>query len=217
VAPTTRRAGTQQVKQPDVIYDQSLDQNPGVEELLQSLKTQAHIYVATGLSDFPLHYEKAMQYYKAQQCWNRFWCREEVNSELATYRAAPASARQRIREEIGAPPDPADSDPTDENNELITERWHAFWVNRSDALRQYLEALKKIEAESVTGDIEKEKVHLMRRKSAARRKLNASYGCPTEPWNAVDPMLLWNLPNIPAAQISMLARITGPAVAPVAA
>jgi 3-oxoacyl-(acyl-carrier-protein) synthase len=49
------------------------------------------------------------------------------------------------------------------------------------------------------------------------RKLNAKYGCPTEPWNAVDPNLLWNIPNIPAAQISMLGRITGPAVAPVAA
>jgi len=47
--------------------------------------------------------------------------------------------------------------------------------------------------------------------------LNQEYGCPTEPWNAVDPKLLWNIPNIAAAQISMLGRITGPAIAPVAA
>jgi 3-oxoacyl-(acyl-carrier-protein) synthase len=33
----------------------------------------------------------------------------------------------------------------------------------------------------------------------------------------VDPSLLWNIPNIPAAQISMLGHITGPAMAPVAA
>ncbi len=52
---------------------------------------------------------------------------------------------------------------------------------------------------------------------AARRDLNEEYGCPTAPWNAVDPKLLWNIPNIPAAQISMLGKITGAAFAPVAA
>jgi len=199
-------------------FIQALEQNPGIEELLQSLQTQAHIYVATGLGDFPLHYEKAMQYNKAQQRWNRFWCRDEYHRELAAYRATTSPAgKTDLREEIGAPPDPDDFDPLEETYEDITESWYAFWVNRSEGLRQYLDELKQIEAESITGDIEKEKVHLMRRKSSARRKLNDKYGCPTEPWNAVDPMLLWNLPNIPAAQISMLARITGPAFAPVAA
>jgi 3-oxoacyl-[acyl-carrier-protein] synthase II len=199
-------------------FIQALEQNPGIEELLQSLKTQAHIYVATGLGDFPLHYEKAMQYNKAQQRWNRFWCRDEYHRELAAYRVTTSpAAKTDLREKIGAPPDPDAFDPLEENYEDITESWYAFWVNRSDGLREYLDELKQIEAESITGNIEKEKVHLMRRKSSAKRKLNDKYGCPTEPWNAVDPMLLWNLPNIPAAQISMLARITGPAVAPVAA
>ncbi len=199
-------------------FIQALEQNPAIERLLQGLKTQAHIYVATGLGDFPLHYEKAMIYNKAQQRWNRFWCREAYHSELAAYRAMTSpAAKTDLRAELGAPPDPEGFDPLDENYEDTTESWYAFWVNRSGGLRQYLGELKQIEAESITGDIEKEKVHLIRRKSGARRKLNDKYGCPTEPWNAVDPMLLWNLPNIPAAQISMLARITGPAVAPVAA
>ena len=199
-------------------FIQALEQNPAIEGLLQSLQTQAHIYVATGLGDFPLHYEKAMIYNKAQQRWNRFWCRDAYNRELAAYRALTSpAAKTDLRTELGAPPDPEDFDPQDENYEDITENWYAFWINRSDGLRLYLDELKQIEAESITGDIEKEKVHLMRRKSAARRKLNDKYACPTEPWNAVDPMLLWNLPNIPAAQISILARITGPAVAPVAA
>jgi 3-oxoacyl-[acyl-carrier-protein] synthase II len=199
-------------------FIQALEQNPAIERVLQGLKTQAHIYVATGLGDFPLHYEKAMKYNKAQQRWNRFWCREACHSELAAYRAMTSpAAKTDLRAEFGAPPDPEDFDPLDENHEDIAETWYAFWVNQSGGLRQYLDELKQIEAESITGDIEKEKVHLMRRKSAAKRKLNDKYGCPTEPWNAVDPMLLWNLPNIPAAQISMLARITGPAVAPVAA
>ena len=198
-------------------FIQALNQNPGIENLLESLKTQAHIYVATGLSDFPMHYEKALRYYKAQQRWNRFWCRTDCHSELAAYKAAAVDEKKRILKDIGAPPDPQDVDPLDENHEDIAENWYAFWVHRSDGLQQYLDELRQIEAESVLGDIEKGKVQLIRRKSTAIRKLDARYGCPVEPWNAVDPMLLWNLPNIPAAQISMLARITGPAFAPVAA
>ena len=198
-------------------FIQALDQNPGIEELLESLKTQAHVYVATGLGDFPMHYEKALAYYKAQKRWNRFWCREEHHSELAAYRAAQEPERSRMLKDVGAPPDPKDIDSSDESYEDATESWLAFWVNRSDGLRNYLDELKGIEAEGIGSDIEAGKFHLIRRKSAAVRKLNAKYGCPTEPWNAVDPNLLWNIPNIPAAQISMLGRITGPAVAPVAA
>jgi 3-oxoacyl-(acyl-carrier-protein) synthase len=198
-------------------YIQALNQNPGIEKLLQHLRTGAHIYVATGLSDFPMHFDKALLYYKAQQRWNRFWCREGRHQELAAYRAATASERKDIRADLGAPPDPEDADPMDEYYEDITDKWYAFWVMRSERLKNYLIELKEIEAESITGDIEKGKMHLLRRKSSAKRKLNAKYGCPTEPWNAVDPKLLWNLPNIPAAQISMLTGITGPAFAPVAA
>jgi 3-oxoacyl-(acyl-carrier-protein) synthase len=198
-------------------FIQALNQNPGIEELLESLDTQSHVYVATGLGDFPMHYEKALAYYKAQKRWNRFWCREEHHSELAAYGAAQGPDKKRMLKDFGAPPDPKDADSLDENYEDVTEGWFAFWVNRSDGLRSYLNELQKIEAEGIGGDIEAGKFHLIRRKSAAVRKLNAKYGCPTEPWNAVDPNLLWNIPNIPAAQISMLGRITGPAVAPVAA
>src|SRR5439155_1462948 len=49
------------------------------------------------------------------------------------------------------------------------------------------------------------------------RALNKKWGCPEEPWASVSPNLLWNISNIPAAQISMLGKITGPAFAPIAA
>jgi 3-oxoacyl-(acyl-carrier-protein) synthase len=198
-------------------FIQALNQNPGVEELLKSLGTQTHIYVGTGLSDFPLHYEKAQRYYKAQKRWNRFWCREEHHSELAAYQLASPEQKHQILDDFAAPPDPQTIEQTNEDYEDVSDNWYAFWVNRSDGLKKYLEKLKQIEAESILGDIETGKVHLIRRKAATLRKLNAKYGCPTEPWNAVDPQLLWNLPNIPAAQISMLGGILGPAIAPVAA
>jgi 3-oxoacyl-(acyl-carrier-protein) synthase len=199
------------------VYIQALKQNPDIEELLIRLGTKSHIYVATGLGDFPLHYEKALMYHKAQNRWNCFWCQDRYHSELAVYRAAPERDRQTIICEVGAPPDPEDTDPRDADYEDILENWYAFWINRSDGLRSYLQERQQIEGENIMGDVETGKVHVIRRKTNAMRKLNARYGCPIEPWNAVDPKLLWNLPNIPAAQISMLGRITGPAFAPVAA
>ena len=198
-------------------FVQALDQNPGVEDLLKSLGTRAHVYVGTGLGDFPMHYEKVLQYYKAQKRWNRFWCRDAFHSELAAYRRAAPGKKASIRAHAGAPADPGETDPADDGCEDVREGWYTFWIDRSDGLKRYLAEYRDIEKESVSGDIERGKVHLIRRKKTAIRRLNNRYGCPTEPWNAVDPNLLWNIPNIPAAQISMLGKITGAAFAPVAA
>jgi 3-oxoacyl-[acyl-carrier-protein] synthase II len=198
-------------------FIQALGQNPGIESVLQELETKAHIYVGTGLGDFPLQYDKVLVYYKAQKRWNRFWCRKIHHPELAAYQEAPAAGKQDILESLGAPQDPGSMDPEMVEIGDATEAWYAFWMNRSQGLQQYLKDLTEIEKESITGDINKEKMHVMRRKSNARRKLNERYGCPTEPWSAVDPMLLWNIPNIPAAQISMIGKITGATFAPVAA
>jgi 3-oxoacyl-(acyl-carrier-protein) synthase len=198
-------------------FIQSLEQNPGMEKLLQDLGSEAHIYVGTGIGDFPLQYQLILRYHHAQKIWNRFWCRDEHNEELTKYKALDEDERVDLLERLGAPTDPATIDQNTDEWALIEEEWSAFWVSRSDGLRQYLERLKEVEGESISGDIENGKGALIRRKMSSRRKLNAEYGCPTEPWNAADPNLLWNIPNIPAAQISLLGRIPGPAVAPVAA
>ena len=198
-------------------FIQALGQNPGLEPLLKDLGPQAHIYVGTALGDFPLQFDHAIRYHRAQRRWNRFWCRDEHHSELRDYRMADDRRKLELRERVGAPPDPADVDPRSEDHEELSERWDRFWVDRSDGLRRYLDKHIEIEAEGITGDIENGKKHVIRHKMATRRKLNDQYGCPTEPWNAVDPNLLWNIPNIPAAQISMLAHITGPTIAPIAA
>ena len=198
-------------------FIQSLNQNPGVEKLLQDLGTQAHVYVGTGLGDFPLQYDRVLVYYKAQKRWNLFWCQEDNNTELTAYHQASPNEKHGIRNQLQSPPDPAEMDSGDENYEDAQEAWYAFWIQRSDRLKRYLTELSTIEAEGLKGDIDTAKMHMIRRKTGARRKLNAKYGCPIEPWNAVDPTLLWNIPNIPAAQISMIGKITGATFAPVAA
>ncbi|MHB8766413.1 MAG: beta-ketoacyl synthase N-terminal-like domain-containing protein, partial [Deferrisomatales bacterium] len=158
----------------------------------------------------------SIRYHRAQVRWNRFWCQDRHHPELAAYRAAGDDRRAELRAAAGAPPDP-DGIPDPDDREDAAETWHAFWVERSEGLRAYLEESRAVEGEGIAGDIDAGKGHLIRRKMASRRAISKRYGCPAEPWDSVDPNLLWNIPNIPAAQISMLAGITGPALAPVAA
>lgn len=198
-------------------FIQSLGQNRGLEDELHGLGTQAHVYVATGLGDFPLQYDVSLRYYRAQRRWNRFWCRDDHHPELAAYRRAASPEQETLRQAVDAPADPAELDPEDEAYDEAEEAWYAFWVGRSEGLRAYLDELRQVEGEPLAGDIDAGKGHLIRRKQSGRARINRTYGCPAEPWDSVDPKLLWNIPNIPAAQISILGRLTGPALAPVAA
>lgn len=198
-------------------FIQALGQNPGLEEELQRLDQETHIYVGTGLGDYPLQFEISLGYDRAQRAWNRFWCQPSHNPELEAYRSAGDAEKEEMRRQMSVPTDPADVGPEDPDYDRFADDWLAFWAGRSKGLGEYLEELKLIEAEGINGDIESEKAHLIRRKASSRKKLNAKYGCPLEPWNGVDARILWNIPNIPAAQISMLGRITGPCVAPIAA
>src|SRR5690606_13138977 len=60
-------------------------------------------------------------------------------------------------------------------------------------------------------------IKMMRDKSRQTAALEAQSGAPLPPWKAVSANMSWNLHNTPAAQISMLGRITGLSFAPVGA
>lgn len=198
-------------------FIQALEQNPDIEKLLQELKSQAHVYVGTGVGDLTTQLEISRGYLRAQRRWNRFWCQEERNSRLAAYRNAVPERKRRLAQELGLPEDPRDHDPGDEDLDEIEDAWFAAWVNHSDGLNRYLAEARQIEAISVEGDVESSKRNVIRHKLAARKKLNKRYACPPEPWTAVPAKLIWNVPNVAAAQISMVGRITGPCLAPSAA
>ena len=198
-------------------FIQSLGQNPGIEEVLRDLGSEAHVYVATGLGDLSTIYGQSVHYHYAQRHWDRFWCREQHNPELAAYRALPPAGREARRGELGAPRDPTDLAPEDPALDEALDEWLHFWTFRSSGLQAYLAEAREIEAEGVGADVEASKGNVIRRKVSARRKLNQRYGCPPEPWTSVDASLLWNIANIAASQISILGGITGPAFAPVGA
>jgi len=198
-------------------FIQALEQNQGMESLLRELGDRAHVYVGTGLGEMPVQYEITLAHYRAQRLWDRFWCQAEFHPLLAGYEGLSEEEKGAVRERYGAPVDPAGLDWRQAGEDEAQYNWFHFWARHSQGLHRFLAELREIEAEGLTGDIESQKGHLIKRKMVGRKRLLAKHGCPEPPWMAIDAKILWNIANIPAAQISMLGRITGPVIAPVAA
>lgn len=189
-------------------FIQSLRQNPGLEQELQALGSQAHVYCGTGLGDLPTIYDCSLELHRAQRRWDRFWADAERNSALRAFLAggeAPADL----------PPEP-ESVPV-EDRDLAEERWWHFWAARSPELQAYLAELREIESLSVEGDVESAKLAVIKEKRVRSARLQKKWGAPDAPWNRVSSNLLWNIHNTPASQISMMGQITGMTFAPVAA
>jgi 3-oxoacyl-[acyl-carrier-protein] synthase II len=143
-------------------FIQSLGQNPGIEQVLQELKSQAHVYVGTGLGSLHTIHEASVTLYEAQARWDR------------------------------------------------------FWAGRDAELQEYLADLAQIDGLAIEGGIEAGKLHAIREKEKSRARLQEEWRAPEAPWN-VSAKLIWNIHNTPAAQISILGKITGMAFAPAAA
>jgi 3-oxoacyl-(acyl-carrier-protein) synthase len=96
--------------------------------------------------------------------------------------------------------------------------WDAYWASRSDKLGVFLErfaAIERLQADDE--DLEKAHLNAIRKRLRAQRALVEEFGCPPPPWSAVSANLIWNIQNAPAAQITMLLDLHGPAWAPVGA
>ena len=190
-------------------FIQSLAQNPGMETYLQSLGTACHVYVGTGLGEVTVQHDQSLAYDRAFRRWNEFWASSE--------RCAALRAHRQERSDPEAPPDPAGFAIGSEAWIDAKHLWEAYWAERSDSLREYLEEAASIQAEPVPTSSGNTKLSLIRQKLNKVRSLNRKWGCPDEPWASVSANYMWNIANIPAAQISMLGKIVGPAFAPVAA
>jgi 3-oxoacyl-(acyl-carrier-protein) synthase len=188
-------------------FIQALGQNPSLEAELSALGSQAHVYVGNALGAQPTMYQASTELYRAQRRWNRFWTNPERNAAFARYLA-----------EGGEVPltDPASVKDPDER-ELAEDAWFAYWAERSSALGAYLEELSQIESQGIEGDVARSKMKLMRDKRRALALLAEKWQTPEPPWNQVSANVLWNIPNAPASQISMIGKITGLSFAPVAA
>ncbi|HEU4521657.1 MAG TPA: beta-ketoacyl synthase N-terminal-like domain-containing protein [Thermoanaerobaculia bacterium] len=192
-------------------FIQSLNQNPGIEQFIQSLGTKCHVYVGTGLGEITVQHDQSIAFDRSLRRWNEFWAAPERCSALREHQSGRTPA------ESGLPRDPASLPIGTEEWIEAKYEWESYWTARSDALLEYLAEAREIHGEPVPPSSGSAKLSSIRQKLNKIRALNKKWGCPEEPWAAVSPNLLWNISNIPAAQISMIGKINGPAFAPVAA
>ena len=192
-------------------FIQSLEQNPGIEDVLRELGSQAHVYVGTGLGSLDTIHDASIALHQAQRRWNRYWSQPERNGALRAYRSRSTRSDQA---RMDVPPWPFDLG-EDERDDAI-DVWRKYWTARSPELRDYLDELAQIDGLTLEGDIEAAKLNAIREKEKRRQKLREKWQAPEPPWN-VSAKLIWNIHNVPAAQISILGKIHGLAFAPVAA
>lgn len=189
-------------------FIQSLGQNPGIEAELRRLGQAAHVYVGCGLGAVGTLYDTSIDLYHAQRRWNRFWADPARNP-------ARAAHEDRSANDPGAPPAP---DRTEfEERDQLEGAWWAYWAAKSPGLAQYLAEYGEIESLNVEGDVESGKLRVMKEKTRRMLRLQKAWNAPNPPWSSVSANAIWNIHNTPAAQISMLGKITGLAFAPVGA
>ena len=196
-------------------FIQSLEQNPGIEAVLQELGTAAHVYIGTGLGALPTLHDASIALDRAQRDWDRFWAHPDRCQALRAYLDDPEGTREELGAEV--PPDPSEGIEDDFERVDAMRRWNHFWAARSDGLREYLDALTEIEGISVAGEVESGKMKALRKKEKEKTRLQERWGAPPPPWTQVTTNVLWNIANTPASQVSMMGRITGLSFAPVAA
>ena len=124
-------------------FIQSLEQNPGIEQELQTLGAAAHVYIGTGLGCLPTIHRESLVLHRAQRRWDRFWAAPERNAAMAEYLALPGARRAERAKELGVPPDPEGFG--GDEREAADEEWWHFWAGLSDRLARYLDELREIE------------------------------------------------------------------------
>lgn len=192
-------------------FIQALGQNPGIEETLQQLKGQTHVYVGTGLGSLDTAYQASINLYEAQRRWDCFWTQPERNTALRTH-LAKSSVEQAQEAGVPASPDTAPKEDLD----AAEQAWCRYWMTCSPELQDYLTELAQIDSLRIEGEIEAGKLNTIREKEKRHTRLQEKWQAPEPPWN-VSADLIWNIHNTPAAQISILGKITGLSFAPVAA
>ncbi|MBV9945522.1 MAG: beta-ketoacyl synthase [Myxococcales bacterium] len=192
---------------------QALRCDPRLEPVIRELDDACHVFIGSGVGDLPESYRAAASLERATRAWHHFWAQP-----------ARCAARRRHEAEHLAPPGPPP--PPDPSTLPVDSgaRWDAlgvsdaYWAGHSEELRAFLERYAAIERMNAD-DEDQDKAHLaaIRKRLRAAHALAQEVGCPEPPWTAVSPNLMWNIQNAPAAQVTMVLGIHGPAWAPVGA
>jgi 3-oxoacyl-(acyl-carrier-protein) synthase len=212
---------------------QALSCDPRLEAIARELDEACHVYVGSGVGDLPQSYAAARSLDRATRIWNQFWADPSRCEARRIYEATGTV-------DGGPPPVDPSTLPVDSEERFEARlAWNAFWAERSSMLREFMTRMAAVElgagdermptepprapdarldpAPPPKGSSEKAHLHAIHRRVRALRALLDEYGCPPPPWTSVSADLIWNIQNAPAAQITMLLDVHGPAWAPVGA
>lgn len=180
-----------------------LKNNPELEQVLKDVDPRVAIFIATGLGDLASSFTASKEFEAGLFRWNAFWADPKHNLACKNHLSGKS-----IDKHAPEHPQKYPHDSLEYFDAL--KKWNAFWAVKSQKLKKYLKELSALESLPVTGnEIENAKLHLIRLKLKRRRELSQQYGFPTPPWESVSPQLLWNIANLPPAQISMLLNLHG--------
>lgn len=188
----------------------ALEGNPGLEVALKAIDPRVFVCYGSGFGDLNASFVAHDEYVNAANRWNRHWADPARNEAVRAHRKGPS-------QDASAPQDPLTLEVDSEERMRAWPLWNAYWSQKSPERNAYLEAFSKIESETVGADVANDKLNLIRAKAKAKKALTEKYGCPQPPWEAVNPNFLWNLPNAPAAQVSMLLGVHGVSYASIGA
>lgn len=176
----------------------ALDSNPGVEEALKKIDSRVIVAFGSGFGDVGSYFKGHDDYLASARVWNYFWAQPSHNAAAKKYLESGAPAAE------GVPPRPTEFAPDSPERERAAAKWDAYWAPQSDELKKFVGEFSKIESMTIGDDVATDKLSVIRTKAKARKALMDRYGCPVPPWESVSSGFLWNLPNGPAAQITML-------------
>ncbi len=180
----------------------AITQTPGLEKALKDLDSRVAICMGSGLGDLNLVFEEGRNWEQALWNWNHFWAAPQRNAACKAYLNGESNFPE-------VPQNPEEL-PVDSRERMNAwAKWDAFWAKETPLLKDFVSEFSAIEGAPMGSDVATDKLKLIRAKAKACKQLQEKYACPTPPWESVSPNLLWNLPNAPAAQISMLLGIHG--------
>jgi 3-oxoacyl-(acyl-carrier-protein) synthase len=180
----------------------ALKMNPGLEQALKKLDPRTLVCYGSGFGDLTHYFAANESFQNASQQWNRFWAHADRNKAFRDYSAGHYSGDD-------VPTDPTHLPADSYERMRAWAVWDAFWASKSDGRAGFLQELEAIERTAMGQDVGADKLNLIRTKAKAKKALLEKTQCPIPPWESVSPNFLWNLPNAPAAQVSMLLGIHG--------
>ncbi len=193
---------------------EALGMHSRLEETLVALDSRVRVILGTGLTDLRAAFGAREALARAGREWNAFWAHPDRNAALAEY-------LQHKRDGLSTTAEtPADYrslevDSLARHDAML--RWNEYWATRSHVRAEFERRVRAIESTPVGEDLERGPLRAIAARQRALRALTEEFRTPTPPWESVDPQLLWSIPNAPAAELTMLLGLHGPAFAPAGA